>query len=177
MNIKFGEFQLRDYCREDADSIVKYADNKKVWQNLRDSFPHPYTKDDAEYWISVTFTQDPTVNFAIADDKELIGGIGLTLQDDVNRKTAEVGFWLAEEFWGKGIMTEALRKFTRYSFENYDIFKIFAGVFETNKASMRVFEKCGYKLEGVLRNHIIKEDQVFDQLMYGILKEEVFHPQ
>lgn len=172
MLIHLESFQIRNYKINDTEALLKYANNWNVSINLRDGFPYPYTIQDAADWIDFTIHQNPQTNFAIAA-KELIGGIGITLQSDVHRKSAEIGYWLGEPFWGKGIITKALCEMTRYAFDNFDLIRLFAYVFETNPASMRVLEKAGYKMEGRLRKSVVKDGQILDQMVYAILKEEL----
>ena len=164
---------IRDIEVNDIGSIVKYADNIKISINLRNTFPFPYTIEDAETWFADINDYNPKRSFAIANDKELIGAIGIEPCRDVNRYACELGYWLAEPFWGKGISTSVVKIFIKYVFEYYDLIKIFAYVFSSNPASGRVLEKAGFKLEGNLRNQIVKNGNVLDQLVYGILKEEV----
>jgi RimJ/RimL family protein N-acetyltransferase len=164
---------LREIDENDIVSIVKYANNVKISGFMRDAFPFPYTIDDAANWLGVVNENIPKRSFAIANDNEFIGAIGIEPCRDVNRYTGEIGYWIAEPFWGKGIATEAIKIFVKYIFNNYDLLKIFAHVFSSNQASTRVLEKAGFRLEGKLRNHIIKSGKVLDQLVYGILKEEI----
>jgi [ribosomal protein S5]-alanine N-acetyltransferase len=164
---------IREIIENDKYSIVKYADNKKVSNNLRDAFPFPYTLEDAETWLTMLNDNHPKRAFAIANNEGLIGAIGIEPCRDVNRFAGELGYWLGEPFWGKGIATLAVQKFIKYVFEYYDLNKIFAYVFSSNPSSARVLEKAGFKLEGCMRNQIVKNGQALDQLVYGILKEEV----
>ena len=146
MKITFGEHCLRGYELSDLDALVKYANNKKISLLLRDQFPFPYTRVDAENWLMQACNQHTETNFAIANNQELIGAIGINPQEDVNRFSAEIGYWLGEPFWGKGIITDAVKIFTRYVFENFDLNRIFANVFEGNIASEKVLLKVGYKI-------------------------------
>ena len=173
MQIDLGKYQIRSYELTDKISLIKYANNKNVSKNLKDSFPYPYSEKDATKWLNLTCIQNPELNFAIATREELIGGIGLLLQPDVYRYSAEVGYWLAEPFWGKGIVTKALIAFTNYAFKQFDLERLFAGVFDGNNASVKVLENAGYKFEGRYRKAVYKNDLFKDQLMYGILKEEI----
>ena len=166
-------FYIRDIDVSDIASIVKYANNIKISGTLRDTFPYPYTFEDGEAWLSAINDCNPKRSFAIASDKELIGAIGIEPCHDVNRYSGELGYWLGEQFWDKGITTSAVRNFVKYGFDAYDLIKIFAYVFSSNPASARVLEKAGFKLEGTLRNHIYKRGIALDQLVYGILKEEI----
>ena len=173
MQIELGGFQIRSYKLSDKDALVRYANNQNVSKNLRDSFPSPYTEKDAVKWLNLACIQNPELSFAISSPDELIGGIGLLLQPDVYRYSAEVGYWLAEPFWGKGIATKALIAFTSYAFKQFDLERLFAGVFDGNNASVKVLENAGYKFEGRYRKAVYKNDVFKDQLMYGILKEEI----
>jgi ribosomal-protein-alanine N-acetyltransferase len=172
MNISFGEYQVRSYLRSDSEAIAKYANNFNIFKNLKDRFPHPYTFDDAEEWLLAACNQSPEINFAIAIADELIGAIGLEFQDDVYRFSAEIGYWLAEPYWGKGITAGALRVMTKYSFENFDFNRIFANVFELNPASVKVLEKAGYTFEARLRKSVFKQGRFQDQIVYSILRDE-----
>jgi RimJ/RimL family protein N-acetyltransferase len=175
MQIDLGGYQIRSYKLSDKAAMVKYANNQNVSKNLRDSFPFPYTEKDAVKWLNLACIQNPELNFAIADPVELIGGIGLLLQPDVFRYSAEVGYWLAEPFWGKGITTKALIAFTKYAFGQFDLERLFAGVFDGNDFSVKVLENAGYKIEGRYRKAVFKDGKFKDQLMYGILKEEIIN--
>jgi len=172
MKISFGDYCIRRYGYSDQEALVKYANNLNVSRLLRDQFPFPYTKTDAETWLIHACNQEIETNFVIANDKELIGAIGINLQDDVNRFSAEIGYWIGEPFWGKGIATGALKIFTKYAFENFDLSRIYAHVFEGNDASEKVLLKVGYKKEATLRKAVFKEGIFLDQYLYAILKEE-----
>ena len=130
-------YQIRSYEPDDHVALVKYANNRNVWLNLRDIFPHPYTEEDANFWLSHVLNQDPEVSFAIALETELIGGVGIVLNSDIHRLSAEIGYWLAEPFWGKGIATAVVKSISSYAFEQFNLVRLYAGVFETNPASVR----------------------------------------
>jgi len=172
MKISFGEYYIRSYEYSDKESLVKYANNYNISRMLRDQFPFPYTKTDAETWLIHACNQKIETNFVIANERELIGAVGLNLQEDVNRLSAEIGYWLAEPFWGIGITTLALRKFTEYAFNNFNLNRIFAMLFEGNDASEKVLLKAGYKKEATLRKAVFKEGKFLDQYIYAVLKEE-----
>src|ERR1039457_3393451 len=140
-------YYLREIIEKDKHSIVKYANNKKIAENLRDAFPFPYTLEDAENWLVVLNENIPKRSFAIANDEEFIGAIGIEACRDVNRFSGELGYWLGEPYWGKGIATLAVQKFIKYVFEYYDLTKIFAYVFSSNPSSVRVLIKTGFKLD------------------------------
>lgn len=168
--ISLGEYRIRPYESGDVAALVKHANNQKVWKNLRDRFPHPYTRAHAIDWVRHARLQDPLQDFAIAADVELIGGIGVHIQDDVHRRSAEIGYWLGETFWGRGIATRAVDAMTDYAFATYPIVRIYAHVFEGNPASARVLEKAGYECEGRLRKSVYKDGRLLDQLVYGIVR-------
>ena len=173
MQIALGEYQIRSYELTDKDALFRYANNQNVSINLKDSFPYPYTEKDAGNWLNLACIQNPELNFAIANNEELIGGIGMMLQPDVYRFSAEVGYWLAEPYWGKGIATNALIAFAKYAFEQFELRRIFAGVFDGNAASIKVLENAGFIFEGRLREAVFKDGIFKDQLMYSILKETI----
>ena len=161
---------IRPWHHADHASLVRHANSRHVWLTLRDQFPHPYTSADAEAWLVYCAKQRVVTNFAIVVDGEAAGGIGVAPQPDVHRRSAEVGYWLGEAFWNRGIMTAALRPFTAYAFDAYDLIRIFAGVFSSNPASMRVLEKVGYTREGILRRSVVKDGQVLDQVLYAVTR-------
>jgi RimJ/RimL family protein N-acetyltransferase len=155
-------------------SLAHHANDRRIWRNLRDRFPHPYNLSHAEAFITMTMKMSPRTFFAIAVDGEAVGGIGYTLHDDVERASAEVGYWLGALLWGRGIATSALIALTRYAFDQHaDLHRIFAVPYAWSTASVRVLEKAGYSLEGRMRRSAIKDGQVTDQLLYAILREEL----
>ncbi|MGE5399441.1 MAG: GNAT family N-acetyltransferase [Ignavibacteriales bacterium] len=158
--------KVRSWKWDDEESLIHNADNRNIWINLRDRFPHPYTQQDARNWLKIVVGATPETQFAIEVDGRAVGGIGFLLNDDVHRIQVEMGYWLGEEFWGRGIMTEALKAVTKYAFNNFEIKRIYAGLFEWNKASARVLEKAGYELECRQRKSVIKNGVICDQLVY-----------
>ncbi|HKG45301.1 MAG TPA: GNAT family protein [Pyrinomonadaceae bacterium] len=163
---------VRSWEWRDRDAIVRHANNRKVSINLVDRFPYPYTARDARNFLDSVVDQKPEMSFAIDVAGEAVGGIGFTPQADVRRRSAEIGYWLSEQFWGRGIATEALVAVTEYAFANFDLCRLYAHVFEWNGASARVLEKAGYQFEGRLRKSVTKEGQTIDQLMYAIIREK-----
>jgi len=162
---------LRPWCDGDVDALAGHANSRAVWLNLRDRFPHPYTRQDAGAWIAHCKAQhEPVLQFAIDLDGQAIGGIGLETFGDVHRNTAEIGYWLGEPFWGRGIATAALREATAYAFASLPFQRLQAMVFGWNLRSARVLEKAGYTLEGRLRKSIFKDGRVTDALLYACLK-------
>jgi len=166
MELKLARCTLRPWRVGDETSLVRNANNRRVWHNLS-RLPHPYTRQDADAWIARASTHVPVVDFAIVVDGGAVGGIGVELGRDVFLRSAEVGYWLGEPYWGRGIATEALRAVTEYAFATFDLCRLQAGVFEWNPASMRVLEKCGFAREGVLRRAAIKDGQLIDLVLYA----------
>jgi RimJ/RimL family protein N-acetyltransferase len=162
---------VRSWEWRDRDAIVRHANNRKVSLNLRDRFPYPYTLSDARNWLDMVVGSKPETNFAIDVAGEAVGGIGFTVQHDVGRRSAEIGYWLGEAFWGRGIATEALVAVTEHAFANYDICRLYAHVFDWNGASARVLEKAGYECEGRLKKSVTKNGETIDQLMYAMIRE------
>jgi ribosomal-protein-alanine N-acetyltransferase len=166
-----GEITLRRWLRSDLDALVRYANNRNLWIALRDRMPFPYTTADAEAWIAFNEQQgEPIHNFAIDLKGEAIGTIGFQPMNDVHRLTGEIGYWIGEPFWGRGIATAALERTTAYGFASLGLERIEAHVFSTNPASARVLEKVGYTFEGRLRRSIIKDGQMLDSYLYARLR-------
>jgi [ribosomal protein S5]-alanine N-acetyltransferase len=170
LEIAFGDYKLRNWRESDESSLVKYADNPKIWLNVDDIFPHPYTSQDAKFWVRQT-AQSKT-DFAIATGSEAIGGIGLRPQANIYRRSAELGYWLGEPFWGKGIATQAVKTIVQYGFINFDLVRIYAQVFEWNPASMRVLEKNEFKREARLEKHVTKNGKTIDAYLYANIRKE-----
>lgn len=156
----------------DDEAIAKYGNNRHVSINLRDSFPYPYTIADAKKWLKAVKKHQPEIGWAIASSHELVGGIGIHIQPDVYRHSAELGYWLGEQFWGRGIVTAAVKAVTEYAFTNFDLVRLLAGVFEWNPASARVLENAGFTLEARMRKAVLKDGKDIDQMMYVMLREE-----
>ena len=171
MEFKLTSCTVRSWEWRDREAIVRHANNRNVWLNLRDRFPHPYTNTDARNWLEMVVGVRPENSFAIAVADEAVGGIGFTVQHDVGHRSAEIGYWLGEEFWGRGLATQALIAVTDYAFANYDLCRMFAHVFEWNPASARVLEKAGYQFEGRLKKSVTKDGQTIDQLMYAVVRD------
>ena len=167
MEIRLSECVIRSWKHEDAFAVAEYANNRKIWLNLRDAFPHPYTVSDAQRFIDLSHSLTPETYFCIARSEQAIGSIGFGILTDVARYSAEIGYWLGEPFWGRGIMTEALKAMTDYAFSAHGLHRIFALPYEWNRASMRVLEKAGYILEGRLHKSAVKEGKSIDQFLYA----------
>jgi [ribosomal protein S5]-alanine N-acetyltransferase len=172
VRIDCGYCVLRPWSEGDEVSLVRHANNYEVWRRLRDRFPHPYTQADADQWIAFA-TQETQTQFAIEVYGEAAGGIGLELGSDINRRSAEIGYWLGEAFWGKGITTAAVRALTSYGFKAFNLTRIFAVPFANSSASIRVLEKCGYIREGIMRRSAIKEGVVLDQVLYALTDRDL----
>jgi ribosomal-protein-alanine N-acetyltransferase len=170
VEIDLGRFLIREWRRGDEDSLVRHANNPNVSRNMRDRFPHPYTRADADWWIAHAGAQSPQTDFAIVVDGEAAGGIGFILQEDVSRRSAEIGYWLGEAYWGRGIATYAVRAVSEHIFATFDICRVYATVFESNPASARVLEKAGFVLEGRLRKAVTKSGDTIDALMYAAVR-------
>jgi RimJ/RimL family protein N-acetyltransferase len=167
------DFILRPWDEEDAEELVFIANNKKISDNLRDGFPYPYSIDDARKFIhNAKHSGGISRAFAIVVDGVVAGSIAAYFKENVHRKNAELGYYLAEEYWGKGIMTKVVRCITQYLFYKFDIIRVYAQPFARNTASRRVLEKAGFRLEAVLKNNIIKNDVVQDGCIYAVLKDE-----
>jgi len=162
---------IRPWNEQDVLALQGYANNRKIWLNLRDVFPHPYHLEDARGFLSLVAQQKPLTTFALATESEAIGCIGLRLGEDVHRRTAELGYWLAEPYWGRGLMTDAVTAFTEWAFRELDLVRIYAEPFATNPASIRVLEKSGYQCEGRLRANIFKDSCVLDSLLFARIRD------
>lgn len=162
-----GNVLIRNFTENDLPKLVEYADNKHVSQNLRDAFPSPYTLKDAREFYEIIKDENPKMTFAIEFDGEYVGNIGLVIGKDVYRNSAELGFFIGEPFWNKGIVTKAVSLITDYGFNSLGIVRIFSSVFEFNHASQRVLEKCGFEKEAVLKKSITKNGIIYDEIRYA----------
>jgi RimJ/RimL family protein N-acetyltransferase len=172
MQLELESCGLRPFRESDAAELARHANNHNVWMQLRDRFPHPYTIDDARAFIGFARGADPETAFAVTVDDLPIGSIGVVLGEDVERCSAEVGYWLGQTYWGRGIATGVLAAFTEQAFAAYDVERLFAVPLASNAASCRVLEKAGYQLEARLRRSAIKDGKVQDQLLYAFLRGE-----
>lgn len=165
-------FELRPWKMSDIDSLVCYANNWNIAKNMTDKFAFPYTTDNARAFIEFATKDNPIHIFAIEIDGQAIGGIGIHPQEDIHRKNAELGYWLAEPFWGKGIISKAIKQAVDIAFEIYDIDRVFARPFGTNIASQKVLEKNQFLLECKLEKVIIKDGVRIDELIYAVRREK-----
>jgi len=164
------DFKLRSWNLNDLDSLVKYANNYKIAKNLTDQFPHPYTKENGEAFIEMATKNDPLTIFAIEINGQAAGGIGLHPQQDIHCKNAELGYWLAEPYWGKGIITQAIKQIVPYGFKKFKIDRIFARPFENNIGSQKALIKAGFILEGKFDKVLYKNGEYLDELIYAVRK-------
>lgn len=164
---------LRTWNLSDLDWLVKNGNNAAIAKNMTDSFPHPFTLEKAKTFVEGTLSDTPTRIFAILYNGELAGSIGLHPQTDIKRKNAEMGYWLAEQFWGKGIATEAVKLMLDYGFKHFDVHRIFARPFSFNIGSQKVLEKAGFQFESLLKNGFFKSGVFTDELIYSVVREEL----
>lgn len=164
---------LRKWKIEDAKELAELLNNPKILDNLRDGLPYPYTRKDAEEYISsmISADEETTFAFAITADGRVVGSIGIFRCDNIHFRTAEMGYYIGEPYWGKGMGTDAVRQACDYVFSNTDIIRIFAEPFSYNTASCRVLEKAGFAFEGLLRSNAVKNGRVIDMKMYSLIKE------
>lgn len=168
-------FTLRPWRRSDAEAAASAANNPSIAANLRNVFPSPYTLADAEWYIGDCIAQgeERQLSRAIMIEGKAAGSIGVFVKDDVYEKSAELGYWLAEPYWGRGVMTEAVGQLCREAFKRFDILRIFAEPFADNLGSRKVLEKAGFTCEGTMRNGVFKNDRVHSYCMYALLREEL----
>ncbi|MBN1650200.1 MAG: GNAT family N-acetyltransferase [Bacteroidales bacterium] len=166
------KIKLRQLDIKDVDRLAEIANNRKISINLRDAFPSPYSEEDARSFIQMCYKQNPSTIFAIEYEGIYVGNIGLELGNDVYRKSAQIGYFIDEAFWNKGIVTQAVMQLTAFGFETLNMERIHTGVFEFNRASQRVLEKCGYHKEGVFRKAVLKNGKLYDEIRYSKLKNE-----
>lgn len=171
VELKLQMCVVREWRPDDVESLVLNANNPNVTRNLTDTFPFPYTMADGEGWIQRANAADPRTAFAIAVDGSAVGGIGFHPRTNELRRTAEIGYWLGEPYWGRGIATEALRAVTEYAFASHDLVRLQAHVFEWNPASARVLEKAGYTREARLRKNVTKDGRTIDSFLYALVRE------
>jgi [ribosomal protein S5]-alanine N-acetyltransferase len=167
MKLILQKCTVRSYQPDDAESLALHANNRAIWKNLRDGFPHPYSVENGRAFIERALDAFPQTNFAICVDDKAVGGIGYVLHSDIERISAEIGYWLGEPFWGRGIVSEVLKAVTEYAIQTHDLRRVFAVPFAHNIGSARVLEKAGFTLEGRMRSSAIKDGVVLDQFMYA----------
>jgi RimJ/RimL family protein N-acetyltransferase len=164
------DFKLRKWDETDLDSLVKHANNNNVAKWMTNGFPHPYTHEDGNIFLSMIANDNPTKVFAIDVNGEAVGSIGIFPQTDIHEKSAEMGYWLAEEYWGQGIIPKAIDEIVDYGFRTFDIIRIFARPFSTNTQSQRVLEKAGFTFEAKLKKALFKNGEFMDEMIYMKLR-------
>lgn len=169
------DFTLRAWRTEDAGALAQAANNPNIAKNLRNAFPYPYTLDSAEWFIGdcIANAGKNSINYAIVVEGKAAGGISVSVKDDVYEKSAELGYWLAEDYWRNGIMSAAVSAVCKEAFDTYDIVRIFAEPFADNAGSRGVLEKAGFTCEGIMRNGVYKNGKLHSYCMYSILREEI----
>lgn len=173
MEIIFEGIVLRPWSIKDAAQLTVIANNKNIACNLRDGFPFPYSLQDARNWLSMILLEnDPHRFFAIISDGKLAGSIGIVTKSDIYRKNVEIGYFLSEEFWGKGIATKAIKAVTSYAFKDFDIVRVYAEPYADNPGSRRALEKAGFTLEATLKRNVIKNGIIKNSCIYSVLRED-----
>jgi RimJ/RimL family protein N-acetyltransferase len=167
MLLDLGDLRVRPWRKDDLDALLRYANNPKIASNLRDQFPHPYTRRDASDYLSFVQAMDVPTSFAVEHEGEAVGGIGFKLGTDIARLSAEMGYWLGEPYWGRGWMTRAVQAASEWALDDYKLTRVFAMVFSHNVGSIRVLEKAGFEREGIMRRSAIKNGVVLDQVLYA----------
>lgn len=165
------EFKIRPWHANDIESLAKYANNPNIAQNLTNQFPSPYNRENGESFIQMALSENPTLIFAIEVNGKASGAIGLHKERDIHIRNMELGYWLAEIYWGKGIMTEAVKRMVRYGFKTFSIDRIYARPFGTNLGSQKVLEKAGFKLEGRFDKVLYKNEKYLDELIYAVRRK------
>jgi [ribosomal protein S5]-alanine N-acetyltransferase len=161
---------VRDWARSDKSSLLRVANNRRVWRNLTHKFPHPYAETDAEWWFGFLERMPEPTHWAIEVDGQAVGGIGVDPGEGVYIKSGLFGYWLGEEYWGRGIMTQAVKVVAPYVMSRFGLVRLDSPVFAWNPASMRVLEKCGFVREGVSRASVFKDGELVDQVLYGLVR-------
>ena len=167
IELQSRECIVRSYRPGDAVSLAKHGNNRRIWENLRDRFPHPFTEAQAAQYIEQLSSSNDEVSFAIEVEGEAVGGISLRPGSDIERIGAELGYWLGEALWNRGVTTAAIRLVTDYAFNKKRLERVFAIPFTTNVASCRALEKAGYDREGTMRRSAIKDGRIMDQYLYA----------
>jgi ribosomal-protein-alanine N-acetyltransferase len=173
MEIFFEEIILRPWSVRDAAQLASIANNKNITDNLRDGLPFPYSVDDARNWLNSIITENiPPRFFAIIVEKDVAGSIGIVSKSDIYRRNVEIGYFLTESLWGKGIMTRAIKAATSYAFIEFDIVRVYAEPFADNLGSRKALENAGFTLEATFRRNVIKNGIIKDSCIYSVLKED-----
>jgi [ribosomal protein S5]-alanine N-acetyltransferase len=173
MEIQFEGIILRPWSVKDADILAVIANNRNIFNNLRDGMPSPYSLQDARDWLNLILPENnPPRFFAIIVENNVVGSIGIVKKTDIYRKNVEIGYFLAEQHWSKGIMTKAIKAATSYAFNSFDIVRVYAEPFADNIGSRKSLEKAGFTLEATLKSNVIKNGVIKDSCIYSVLKED-----
>jgi [ribosomal protein S5]-alanine N-acetyltransferase len=167
MLLELGDLKVRSWRKNDLQALLHHANNAKIAANLRDQFPHPYTRRDAIDFLDFARSQEPVCAFAIEFGGEAVGGVGFLVGRDIARMSAEMGYWLSEDFWGRGMATRAVSAMSEWAFDNYKLTRVFAMAFAHNAASIRVLEKSGFVREGCMQRSAIKNGVILDQILFA----------
>jgi len=169
-----SEVTIRPTQKQDAERIALMGNNKKIWDNLRDYIPYPYSLKDGQDFVKMLSDSDPVTTFAVCYHEELVGIMGFNMQTDIYRESAEIGYWLGEDYWGKGIASKAILLVIDYAFNVLDLKRLYTAVFDYNEASRRVLEKAGFRYEGRAIKSIIKNGEYHDEIKFGLLNPKYF---
>ncbi len=167
MLLELGDLKVRSWRKDDLQALLRHANNAKIAANLRDQFPHPYTRRDGIDFLDFARSQEPECAFAIEFGDKAVGGVGFLVGRDIARMSAEMGYWLSEDFWRRGIATRAVTAMSEWAFDNYKLTRVFAMAFAHNAGSIRVLEKSGFEREGVMRRSAIKNGAIVDQILFA----------
>ncbi|MEA3501841.1 MAG: GNAT family protein, partial [Actinomycetota bacterium] len=173
LRTKHPNIRLAPYAVTHRAGLLEAADDQRIALHMTDRFPYPYTTDDADVWIAKCLAEDPPISFVIVVDGVVAGGVGCEPHDDIRTGSAEVGWWLAPRWWGRGIAAIAVGRFVEYCFEDLDLHRVEAGVFLNNTASARVAEKAGFALDGIARDGYLKGGRLVDRLYYGLARSSL----
>jgi len=166
-------FELREWRLSDAESLAENANNINIWNNMRDGLPHPYSKEDGKQFIEKAMSlPKPATLLTIAVEGKAVGSIGIVLHSDVERISAEMGYFIGENYWNRGIMTEAVKQMVAYAFANFPLRKIYATPFDFNIASHKVLQKAGFEREAILKQAAIKNGKIVDMHYYSLIKQD-----
>lgn len=160
---------VRDWTPDDKAALLRYANNPNIWRNLTDRFPHPYLEIDADIWLASVARMIEPSHWAIECEGSCVGGVGINLRKDIFRRTGDFGYWLAEPYWGRGLMTAVVRALVPHSMPQFGLVRLEATVIESNFASMRILEKCGFFREGVLRASVFKDGKISNSVLYAYI--------
>lgn len=172
MRIEFEHGLIRDWSERDKADLAAFANNRKIWRNLTDRFPHPYTEEEASRWLAQIAGMPVRTCWAIEVGHRAIGGIGIELREGIYVKCADFGYWLGEPYWGRGIATAAVRALVPEILSRFGLIRLQAYVFAWNPASMRVLEKAGFAREGVMRRAALKDGVLIDEVLYAYVDEK-----